>query len=114
MAKSILLVFANAAEGEDAEFNRWYDEQHLPDMLRIDHVEAAQRFRLDGVAVGAAEFPWRYFTLYELDTDDVPAVLAAIGERAGTAAMVGSPSLDRRSVNVVPARPAGPRTASLP
>jgi hypothetical protein len=35
---TVLMVLTNSAEGQDAEFNAWYDEIHLPEVLpdRID------------------------------------------------------------------------------
>jgi hypothetical protein len=41
--EELLLVFTNAAEGREDEFHRWYDEVHIPDVLRVPGVESAQR-----------------------------------------------------------------------
>jgi hypothetical protein len=40
------LVFSNPADGRDADYNAWYDDHHVPEVL--DHVPgyvAAQRYR---------------------------------------------------------------------
>ena len=29
MSRHVLMVLTNATEGDDAEFNRWYDEVHF-------------------------------------------------------------------------------------
>jgi hypothetical protein len=56
---------------------------HLPDLLTVKGIVAAQRFRLpdDGPAIastsGASAFA-RYLALYELDTDGVASVRAAV------------------------------------
>jgi hypothetical protein len=39
------LVFSNAAEGQDEEFNRWYDAKHLPDVLAVPGIVDGQRYR---------------------------------------------------------------------
>lgn len=44
-ANSFFVVQVNAVPGEDAELNRWYDEQHFDDCLRCDSAVAAQRFQ---------------------------------------------------------------------
>ena len=44
-ANPFFVVQVNAVPGEDAELNRWYDEQHFDDCLRCDSAVAAQRFQ---------------------------------------------------------------------
>ena len=40
------LVFANPMPGREAEFNEWYDYEHLGDLIQLSGWEGAQRFRL--------------------------------------------------------------------
>ena len=35
MSRYLFVVMTNSGEGKDAEFNRWYDNQHIPDVLRV-------------------------------------------------------------------------------
>jgi len=35
MGKYILLVQSNATDGKEEEFNKWYDEIHLGEVLRV-------------------------------------------------------------------------------
>jgi hypothetical protein len=43
----IYVLFTKVHEGREAEFNRWYDTVHIPEMLtRCSGFVAAQRFRL--------------------------------------------------------------------
>ncbi len=66
------LVFSNAAEGEDAEFNEWYDNKHIPDLLEIDGFASAQRYKLTEGAPGNEAGTHEYIAIYEFDAD--PAV----------------------------------------
>ena len=50
MAKHHLLAFPNPVAGREDEFNRWYDGQHLPDMLAVPGFVSGQRFALTDVA----------------------------------------------------------------
>ncbi len=86
MSKSLWLVATRCTDpAREEEFNRWYDEVHLPDILSIPHVVAAQRFRLARDA-SRSPGPWaaedgpRYLAIYELDTDDPDLILRAVGE----------------------------------
>lgn len=65
MAKQLMVVFSNSAEGKDAEFNEWYDRAHAPDLLSIDGVESCQRFEIANPE-GATH---RYLAMYELTRD---------------------------------------------
>jgi hypothetical protein len=42
----LLFVFANPMAGKDAEFDDWYTNIHIPDLLSLPGYYAAQRFRL--------------------------------------------------------------------
>ncbi|NMO04342.1 hypothetical protein HH308_24285 [Gordonia sp. TBRC 11910] len=88
MAKALLAGYVNPADVEqEAEFNRWYDQTHIPQVLeRIAGVVGARRYRLAAVQVVDADAlpAHRYLSLYELDTEDLPAtanrLLTAMGD----------------------------------
>ena len=63
MGNAFFVVQANAAPGQDAELNRWYEEQHLDDCLACDTAVAAQRFRK---APGSGPGDYAYLALYEV------------------------------------------------
>ncbi|MBV9509842.1 MAG: hypothetical protein JO303_06135 [Caulobacteraceae bacterium] len=109
MPKMVFLVFTNAVEGEDDAFNEWYEHQHLPDLLKVEGVSAAQRFAMKPAPEDAAQFPWKYLAIYEIDHTDIPAFQAALGKIAGTSAMPLSPALDGASVKTVFAAAIGER-----
>lgn len=102
MAVAQLLVYSNPAAGKEAEYNRWYDEQHIPDLLKIPGVIAAQRFTTDGGE-------WSYVTVYELDTADQAMVMEGIQSRVNTPAMVMSDAIDLETVKMVFCTGASPR-----
>lgn len=83
MPKYIFTVLTNPAEGRDAEFNDWYDKVHIPDVLKVPGFVAAQRFKLakDDSARGAKH---QYLAIYEIETDDLAAVKAALQEASRT------------------------------
>jgi len=69
VAKHLLLVFANPVEGQEDEFNAFYDGTHLKDMLSAPGVVAAQRFRVTQLDPPQV-VRHHYLTVYELETDD--------------------------------------------
>ena len=66
---SVLLVFTNATPGDEAEFNRWYQEVHLKEVLEVPGFVAAQRLELTDAQVVDAERPHRYLAIYEVEGD---------------------------------------------
>jgi hypothetical protein len=77
-----LMAVTNAQPGREAEFERWYDEQHLPDLMKVPGVIGAQRFRT--VAGMEGPLTWRFVTLYTLDTEDLAGVMQELGRRINT------------------------------
>jgi len=81
MGTSVLLVMTRCTDpAREAEFNKWYDDVHLPDVLSVPHFVAAQRYKLAGPA-NKNEPEAQYLAVYELDTDDTRSAMKALGER---------------------------------
>ncbi len=95
MAKHVLVVLSNATEGGDDEFNEWYTNRHLGDVLKLPGYTAAQRFRLSDAQLGTGELPYRYLAIYEVEADTAADAAAALtGGIGGVDAMYISPTLD--------------------
>ncbi len=77
MAKGIMLVESvpSSPDRED-EYNTWYDEIHIPQLLTFDGIVAARRLRpVDGNGP--------YVAIYELEGDDLQAILDNMIANAG-------------------------------
>ena len=64
MAADIMLVLTNAVPGADDEFNAWYDDTHLVDVLEHGPFTGARRFRLSD---DTADAPYRYLAVYDIE-----------------------------------------------
>ena len=92
MAKYIMVVQSKAKEGRDAEYNEWYDTMHLDDILALPGMTSGRRFDF---AAGLAGEPGRpYLTIYEIQTDDIGAVMAELGKRSMDGTIRPTDSLD--------------------
>jgi hypothetical protein len=110
MGRYKLLVLTNAVKGRDDEFNRWYDNQHIPDALDVPGYVTAQRFHLADVQMaGAPHSQWRYLAIYEIETNDLKATMNESMSRAGTGRMPQSDAADHSSSTILAAIPIGPR-----
>jgi hypothetical protein len=92
MPHHYLLAMTNALPGQDVEFNRWYDERHLSDVMNVPGVVRALRLQaIDGLR---GPLSWNYVTLYELDTEDPAGLLQELSSRAGTDLMPLTSAMD--------------------
>ena len=85
------IFLSNPVAGKEDLFVNWYTGQHIHDLLAIDGFEAAQFFTLaDTQFVGT--HPQRYMMIWEIETDDLPAVFERVnrGLKSGTTVLVGA------------------------
>jgi hypothetical protein len=82
MGRYTHVVFSNPAEGRETDYNRWYDETHLPEVLAVPGVVRASRHRIPQTGDTAPEH--RYLALYEIEADDPQQVLNEIMRRVET------------------------------
>jgi hypothetical protein len=102
MQNYVYVVYTSPTPGQEAEYHRWYNDQHLADVLKIPGFVAAQRFEVHQPDANA---PKKFLALYEVATGDPEATLAALLEAAGTAEMVISDAMDVQSVSAMLYKP---------
>lgn len=92
--RAIMVVFSDpASQAEDAEYNDWYTNSHLADVLKTPGFVAATRYRLgDEQPEGAPPASHRYLAVYEIEVEDVQGALDALV--AGRPDRYLSPALD--------------------
>jgi hypothetical protein len=93
MARYTFTVLSNAVAGRESEYNDWYTQQHLPDVLKAPGFVSARRMRLLGDGG-----QWQYLALYEMETENPDATLVELRNRAGGPLMPMSDALDRQSM----------------
>jgi len=69
-AQHIFIALTNPAPGREAEFNQFYDEVHVPDVLGSPGWVAAQRYRLSSEQRPGQSPPWMYLAVYEVTCPD--------------------------------------------
>jgi hypothetical protein len=79
MEKYLLFVFADCKDpAREQEFNDWYDNVHIPDMLEAPGMLRATRWTS---ASPKPEQRRKYLALYELETDDIEKFDRGVRER---------------------------------
>ena len=87
-----LVVLTKPVEGREDEFNTWYTDQHLGDVLAIPGFAAAQRFKIKGDPVSPN--PWSYFAVYEVEHENPQVAVDDLMSRVGTDKMPMSDAMD--------------------
>jgi hypothetical protein len=81
MTKHVLLVFTDPVEGKEDEYNTWYNDVHLGEVLQTDGFVRAQRFKVADFMPGVTDHT--YVAIYELETDDPRAAMKALNGVSG-------------------------------
>jgi hypothetical protein len=116
VAENLFLVLTNPIEGEDEAFNEWYDMVHVPEVLDVPGVVAAQRYDLAEVKVPEnedlpAQLPpptHRYLVIYELDREP-DAVMAEFLEHVVSGKLSLGDTLDLSTISLTGWQPRGER-----
>jgi hypothetical protein len=106
MARATLNVYSQpSAPDQDSEYNRWYDEVHIPQVLKeIPEIKSAKRYRLSSVQiVSPEERPTRrYLTVYEVETDDLTALRDRLVEALDDGSLDWSEAIDLVELSPIP------------
>jgi len=119
MGSNLFVVLTNPIEGEDTAFNKWYDTQHLPEVLDVPGVVAAQRYDIAELKVPddqdlPAQLPpatHRYMVIYELDGGP-ESVMAEFLKRVMAGTLTLGEWLDLSTVSLTGWTPRGERVAA--
>ena len=87
MPKAIVLVFTNCSDpAREAEFDEWYNNTHVPDILEAEGFVAATRYQLLGEP-GPGQ--GKFLAVYEVEADDLPTAFAGVQKRLAEVAAQG-------------------------
>jgi hypothetical protein len=92
------MVLASPAEGRVQDFEKWFNEVHIPDVVKVPGFLSGQLFKfhraLDGV------FPTQYVAVYHVETDDLEGMFAELDrrEKSGEMTFEGSDAINMKSM----------------
>lgn len=86
----LLQVISRAMPGRDDEYNAWYDDIHIHEVLGVPGFNACARYKRSGPGVDG---PPEYVAVYEVETDDPQALMGSLLQ--ATARMQMTDSIDQ-------------------
>ena len=78
MSKHVVVVLSEPVEGCEAEFDDWYENTHIPEVLETTGWTSGQRFKL--TAEKGQKCPLQYLAFYEAEAESGEAVIARLDE----------------------------------
>jgi len=102
MTRYRMVSLTNVLDGREKEFNEWYEQVHLGDLLGLDGMLSGQRYRL------IDDPEWAYLADYEVETDDIRGLLERMNRRAQSGEIYFSPAFDM-NFKVFTGQEIGPR-----
>jgi len=93
MGRTVLIVLSKPVAGREEAYNRWYNDQHLSDLLAVPGFVSVERLKRNGPPISAHD--WPYGALYEIDHPHPQDAIADMMSRVGTEAMPMSDALDQ-------------------
>jgi hypothetical protein len=113
--KFVQIVFSNPLPGRDDEFNEWYDNVHIPELLAVPGMLSAQRYDLRDAAIyhmeGGSAPEHRYALIYEME-GDVDAIMSEIQQGVADGKINMADCLDMSSWRLSFWNPRGPRATA--
>lgn len=97
MPKYVFIILSNPVFGKEREYNRWYDDEHIGDVLKVPGFISARRYpAAPGQLPSFSDRKWEYLAIYDIETDDLSSTLAEMRSRAGGALMPISDAIDMK------------------
>ena len=87
------VVYSNPVEGREQEYNDWYSNQHLNDLLAIPGVISARRFKLSATQIRDVTQAYQYLAIYDIEGDDVSSFIKEMMLRTANGDIVRSTAM---------------------
>jgi hypothetical protein len=87
--KGVLVAQSAPATDRDEQYNTWYDDVHMVEVLKLAGFTSARRFR----KVLGGGLP--YLAIYEVEADDLAAAHAGLGAAAAQGELSATDTMAR-------------------
>jgi len=101
--RHIVIVMSNPVEGKENEYNDWYENTHVDEVLQVQGIATGQRFRVNDADANGQ----RYAAVYEIDDDDLDLIMKRVAQAAPN--WVKSDAFDTSTGKMLLLSPIGPQ-----
>ncbi|CAO5244770.1 DUF4286 family protein [Frankia sp. AgKG'84/4] len=95
MQKGIMLVQSSPVSPErEDEYNAWYDDEHIPDILKVPGFVGARRYRArDAGPINVGPAVPTYVAVYELESENLAETIRTFLEASAAGGIRNSDAL---------------------
>jgi hypothetical protein len=115
MARYIMTVRSNPVAGREDEYNQWYDQFHVRELVQTPTLVAGQRYKLAPIEMpdypGYQKAKHRYMVVYEIETDSLEQTKQILWSPQNVGRIKQSTAFDSSNVDCQIYVPIGPRVA---
>jgi hypothetical protein len=86
MAQGKLIILNNAIPEREDEYNDWYSNKHVADVVRIPGILTGRRFTRMEQQRGPDQ-PYKYSAMYDIEAEMAPQIVSELSRRAHTPEM---------------------------
>jgi hypothetical protein len=94
-----MVVMTSPVEGREEEYNDWYQNVHLSQVVAVEGIKSAQRYKVCRTYTESPSHP--YLAIYEIETDHIDEPVAGIIAEMEAGDMVISDAMDTNIVTVM-------------
>ena len=87
------IMFTNAIEGREEEFNNWYNDVHIPDIERTGAFSRGERYEVVPSSY-TPDSAHRYAAIYDIEGEDAEAALKKLKDAFEDGQMLMSDAFD--------------------
>ena len=95
--KTYFIVMSNPIKGKENEYNEWYSNTHLQEIVKINGFISAQRFKLTDEQ-HMEDQTYKYMAIYEIENENIGDSIKKLNEAAESFTM--APVIDVDNVHV--------------
>lgn len=106
MARYKMVVLSRPTEGREEEYNAWYQDVHLGELVALEGFVSARRYRRARNLAEGDTYP--YLAVYEIETDDIDAVVENLTATAEQGRLTMSDAVDTATAYAVVYEAFGP------
>lgn len=106
MAKYKMVILSRPTEGREDEYNEWYQNVHLGELVALDGIVSGRRYRRARTLGERDSFP--YLAIYDIETDDIDGVVLGLTHTAEQGRLTMSDAMDTETAYAVVYEEFGP------
>jgi len=97
--KTIMVAFSNPVDGKEDEYNEWYANVHLKEVVQVKGFKSAQRLRLADAQMMEGQ-AHKYLVIYEMENEDVAGTVANLQAAIGGGQLHMKPVIDEAGLTM--------------